>query len=251
MNFPKEFSAEAQARVMQAKIEAAEVLVSGKGELPTTIGDGHREKGISRLLRSYILSVLGSFAHEACQLGLAGVWRVGAIDREVAKFIKDFVLETIQEHQSPSFSIPPLLSASGGYILPELWDGFRNSTEWRKYQRELLKVAKIQARPSDSSDRQLATAPPEFSETGMALSPAPREKRLRKFREPRTDLLKDPTVTLNRLQAAEALGVTTRTLDRYVTDKRLTPVGGFARRRFKAKDLLAFVSRKNRDNRDK
>ena len=76
-------------------------------------------------------------------------------------------------------------------------------------------------------------------------------KKTRHFREPNTSLLRNHDATLNRKNAAEALGVSPRQLDRYVADKDLTPVGGFGRRRFKTQDLLTFIAKRKRDKRDK
>jgi hypothetical protein len=78
-----------------------------------------------------------------------------------------------------------------------------------------------------------------------ASTPAPR-KRTRHFREPNLELLKNQEGTLNRKNAAEALGVTERTLDRWVADKQIIPVGPGFRKRFKNKDLLRFFNKQNR-----
>jgi hypothetical protein len=65
----------------------------------------------------------------------------------------------------------------------------------------------------------------------------------RKMLHPKPGLLKTlPTV--NRKTAAEALGVTERTLDRHVKRGFLVPVGPPSRKRFKSKDLLQFLDQK-------
>jgi len=77
--------------------------------------------------------------------------------------------------------------------------------------------------------------------------PSTPHKPTRRFSEPNLELLRH-SETVNKKQAADALGVSLRTLDRYVADKRLTPAGGYSRRRFKTKDLLNFIGRKQQDN---
>lgn len=84
----------------------------------------------------------------------------------------------------------------------------------------------------------------------MAAALAPTESTSRKTRriiEPNLQLL-DRGDTLNRKQAAEALGVSERTLDRRVADKALTPVGAVGRKRFKTKDLRRFLNQHPQDN---
>jgi len=72
----------------------------------------------------------------------------------------------------------------------------------------------------------------------------------RKALEPKPELLANLEISLSRLRAAEALGITPRTLDRWVKDNRLMPTGASGRKRFKAKDLKKFLDQKLSDNRD-
>jgi hypothetical protein len=81
-------------------------------------------------------------------------------------------------------------------------------------------------------------------------APLPK-KRPRRFREPNLELLKNQEATLNRKNAAESLGVTERTLDRWIIDKELVPVGPGSRKRFRTKDLIRLLNRRNRDKADK
>jgi hypothetical protein len=66
----------------------------------------------------------------------------------------------------------------------------------------------------------------------------------RTFREPKPDLLKNPDATLKRRSAAEAIGVSERTLDRMVEDETLTPVYRGSQKRFKTKDLRNVLQQK-------
>jgi hypothetical protein len=74
--------------------------------------------------------------------------------------------------------------------------------------------------------------------------PATAIKTKRQRREPNSELLKN-IETVNRKQAAVALGVAERTLDRMVADKRLHPIGAFRSKRFKTNELLRFLKQKN------
>jgi hypothetical protein len=66
-------------------------------------------------------------------------------------------------------------------------------------------------------------------------------KKTRQTREPKPELLGNAE-TVNRKLAAEALGMSERTFDRHVADRKLTPLGAGARKRFNVKELRRFLS---------
>ena len=70
-------------------------------------------------------------------------------------------------------------------------------------------------------------------------------KKTRQRSEPHPELLKDKE-TVNKTQAAQALGISTRTLDRYVKEEKLSPVGAFGQRRYKTKDLISFIKQRDK-----
>lgn len=171
MLFPPEFSIKAKAAVIGKILGAGKTLEEGKKQLPTTIGDGCRANGIADLLRTYILTALAAFAHEACELAREDVWGVDEVEEKVAHFLNEFVTRTIIEHDSESFRVPQMISRSSGLIVPELWDGFRASAEWRTYQDELRKVAELQA----------GNVPQPFSSKKIKSGAKDRERRLQQF----------------------------------------------------------------------
>jgi len=65
----------------------------------------------------------------------------------------------------------------------------------------------------------------------------------RVFGEPQPELLKNQEY-VNRKKAAAALGITTRTLDRWTADRKLIPRGAGSRKTFRVKDLLRLISQK-------
>jgi predicted site-specific integrase-resolvase len=60
----------------------------------------------------------------------------------------------------------------------------------------------------------------------------------------------NPDATLSRLRAAEALGIAHRTVDRWVADKKLVPIGAGLRKRFKVEDLQRLLNQKLSDKSD-
>jgi hypothetical protein len=73
----------------------------------------------------------------------------------------------------------------------------------------------------------------------------------RTFREPKPELLGNLDATLSRLKSAEALGIAPRTIDRWVGEQKLTPVGIGLRKRFKTKDLKRLLDQRLLDNGDR
>jgi len=71
-----------------------------------------------------------------------------------------------------------------------------------------------------------------------------RPKQTRHSREPNLELLKKAE-TLSRNLAAEALGVTVRTIDRWMADGKLDSVGAGSRTRLKTKDLARIFNQKS------
>jgi excisionase family DNA binding protein len=105
----------------------------------------------------------------------------------------------------------------------------KDSVEWRKLQEELRRVAsKLQQDPSPSA---MGTA---TNETGLPV------RKARHYGEPNPEILKGKD-TVNRKQAAEAMGVTERTIDRWIKDTQLTPTRIGARIRLKTKELLRLL----------
>jgi excisionase family DNA binding protein len=68
----------------------------------------------------------------------------------------------------------------------------------------------------------------------------------RQVREPNPNVLKGKN-TINGKQAAEALGITERTLNRWIADTTLTPIRIGGRNRFDTKDLLRILNNKKQD----
>jgi hypothetical protein len=77
------------------------------------------------------------------------------------------------------------------------------------------------------------------------------DKQPRKVLEPRPDLLTDLDASANRLKAAQILGITPRTLDRWTADRRLTPIGSTPHKRFRNRDLKRILDQKKLDYRDR
>ena len=71
-------------------------------------------------------------------------------------------------------------------------------------------------------------------------------KASRKIREPNPDILKNKE-TVNHREAAEALGIDPRTVNRWIADKILTPTHVAGRNRFKSRDLLRIINQTKLD----
>jgi len=101
------------------------------------------------------------------------------------------------------------------------------------------------------SDRKKTTIKPFVEDPVRSIEtpdlPISRVRKAKRILEPNPQLLEN-NETLNRLQAAKALGVHTRTLDRWIKDGKLTPIGGAGHKRFRTKELRKFLNQKPQDN---
>jgi hypothetical protein len=235
--FPPEFSVKARKNVIDAEITATRAMriaIRSKPEL-RGLRVSSRSSGNNQVIQLYVLPVLLAFAREACAMGERQVdpWYPDRIDNCVREFSRKLIIGAHLEYDRPDYPVFKMTS-DFGYVHREVTDIVEESGEWKAYQDLLLKLE--------------SPAPLEpFPASGQAEEPAkPVSARPRHYPEPKMDLLKTETL-LNKQQAAAALGVSVRTLDRYVADNRLTPSGDYAHRRFKTKDLRSFLSRKDSD----
>jgi len=91
----------------------------------------------------------------------------------------------------------------------------------------------------------LATSETQIKKSSASL-PTKTSSSKRTFREPRPELL-DGKESLNRKQTAVALGVTERTLDRWIAEGKLTPVGDMARKRCSTREIRKILSQRSAD----
>jgi len=231
--FPKEFSGPARAKVIAAEVRAGRAMNGPKAPQAALLGGA--AAGRTGWVMQYIITVFASFAHEACELGRTQKWAVDVVDRESREFLRLTVSHARIKYSGPGSRLPEMLSNSNRSIAAEFWDLFERTDEWKWYQDELLKIAEIQAEPGSVAVTGAPVALPE-----PVLPPS----KTRHFREPNYELLRNPEASLNRKNAAEALGITERTLDRWTEDRKLTPIGLGERKRYKVKDLLRLAGRK-------
>jgi hypothetical protein len=114
---------------------------------------------------------------------------------------------------------------------------FKESPEWKQYDRERLAVADLQADAAKWLPQEGKSAEAALIATDTS-SP-----RTRQLREPQPELLAD-LQSVGKQRAALALGTTTRTIDRWVKTEKLVPIGGGGRTRFRTRDLLTFLNQK-------
>jgi hypothetical protein len=147
MEYPREFSTEAEAKVEGARIRAEKQFDGLKNGLDL-MGHGS-PSDVEGLLRKYILAVLAAFAHEACELGRQGTWKVTRIDAEVDEFLRRITLRAYSErgYDTNGRRLSEAISHISGGIREDLRKQFRQSLEWSRYQDELLEITEVQAHP--------------------------------------------------------------------------------------------------------
>jgi excisionase family DNA binding protein len=247
--FPQEFSDQARTAVMVTFVNASQAI------------------GSHQNVSEFIMSIFSVFAKEACILGRTKVWSIDRVDREARAFLSQTASYVAWRY---GHLHGPAMFSNCEELLPEIQAMLENTQEWQQYQGELLKLAELQSIVKmGKGSRLVRLSTPSFLPIEMwqlvrggdlnekdstpvaPQSPPIPGNKTRRFREPNLELLKNPDATLNRKNAAEALGVTERTLDRWITDKELIPVGPGSRKRFKTKDLLRLLNQNRRDKVDK
>jgi hypothetical protein len=145
MEYPREFSPEARARVEAQRLRATRAYEQKRDELPS--GYGHLSEH-EKNLRGFILRVFLAFTHEACKLGEKEMWTVDRIRSEAEECLRRFTIEAEYSygHDESGIELPKMIS--GGHLRPEIQREFQKSPEWHRYEDELLTVAEaIGTRP--------------------------------------------------------------------------------------------------------
>jgi len=165
MDYPPDFPTHAQTRVTAARVKAAKELVDGIKKL----ADRYSEEAAIH----YVMGIFSAFSHEACELGKLNIWASARIEYEADKFLRALAINAQDEcdqlglHVADMLSSHRLVTVMSSSILrwelpprpirPKIFRAFKNSTEWRRYQGELLEVAGLQSRPDVSTSAPLAT----------------------------------------------------------------------------------------------
>jgi hypothetical protein len=271
MIFPSGFPDRAQSAVLAEQIRAMARMENELAYL--LLNPGPKTELLGKLGRGYLMEILAVFAKEACGLGRAGTWKARQIDLAVTDFMRQLAIDFRSEYSH--IGMPPMLD-NWGTIDPGVLREIKLSDKWKAYQNDLLEVAELQSAPPTSSAESDATgksysrkmlddladarskAMAQFDaerlleelRTTAGSAPARltenasiQKKRNRK--EPNPEILSGLDA-VSRTKAAEALGVTTRTIDRLVTDSKLHPIGDWGHKKFKTKELMEFMNRKKK-----
>jgi hypothetical protein len=148
MNYPHEFSTEAQSRVDAEEIRAARELDGQMQALP--VGYAAYTEKREALVAHFILEVVWAFAKEAGALGRSRVWSITRIRSEVDRFLFQRELDAETKFheciRGKIFSCHSKTRASG-YL--KTW--FEESPRWKEYEDMLLGLGgEALARTSES-----------------------------------------------------------------------------------------------------
>jgi len=194
-----------------------------------------------RHIERYVRSVFFAFAKAACKAVEEGLWSAEQFRRETDKYRDDLAHHVYFDKIFWTATSEELARLKRSVKLQ-----IESMDEWTGIQNE-LKTALLTVEFVKRSPPPVPVVQPRFDTLEAATRHAEElnkanGKKTRQFREPNPDLLTG-LETVNKIRAANALGISTRQVDRYVKDKLLIPVGGFGRKRFKTKDLLKFITK--------
>jgi hypothetical protein len=142
--YPKTFSEEACAVVEAEKLRAHRDFVKQRKDAP--LG------GFEEVFRNYVLRVFLAFTGEACKLGHQGVFTVPQIRETATEFLRRFTIEAYYEDgfDQAGRKLGEMTSHLNGSLLRDAERKFRKSTQWQRFEDDLLAVAESQIARSGS-----------------------------------------------------------------------------------------------------
>ena len=156
IDYPREFSPEARARIEAEMVRARRDFRLRRAEITSSYGPSAADE---ENFRQYVLRVFLAFAKEACKLGSLRVWTVDKITPECVEFLRRFTIQAYYEdgHDRNGRRLISMTSNLNGSLLEEVERQYRGSEEWRQFEDALLAVAEQVATASHEDS---STAPP-------------------------------------------------------------------------------------------
>ena len=147
MEYPKEFSRAAKARLIAAVIRADSDYANARRASPPLT----EPIGVNVFVHTqmqWVAMILGAYAHEACELGARDEWDVDRVVDVVNRFRAD-LLTTVRNrcNEVVRRSAGQLDEAWLENTFAEIAGWIEGTQKWRDYQRELLEVANRQSNP--------------------------------------------------------------------------------------------------------
>jgi hypothetical protein len=251
MNYPEDPPERLRTHIEAAIAQAEIDLVKIRKKYGLTL-ENHWQGAIVVWVRT----IFFAFGKQACLMVENGVWNSEKARDEIDGYLRMLARTGYLKLAPKSLQLPRTVKEA----VDEIMASVTSLDEWAELQGNLKRLAEILANGL-YDDLELVT------ETEVVGPVVPNEEQITDNYEeiksteggkvktpPRTyeanlKLLK-PGITLNRITAAESIGVSVRTLDRMVKDGRLTPTGHGYRKRFKTNDLMAIADQRMRDKRD-
>jgi hypothetical protein len=155
MEYPREFSPQARARVEAERLRAAKELEQDQNRVPSShYGPSENDE---HNFRKYILRVFLAFAREACKLGAQRLWAIDRVRSESEEFLRRFTIDAEYEKgydNKQGRKLRTMVSHLSGGILEHADQKFRTSAEWRQFEEMLLALAEeISGSEARSNDK--------------------------------------------------------------------------------------------------
>jgi len=143
MKYPPKFSDQARTAVV-AELIRAERLQDKRQSSDRTYR--HHES-----LRTCILTVFRVYGHEAIKLGRNGVWTPDEVLAEALEGLRRLTIEITTKRNHYAFLVPEVW-----IITRETQLQFQASTEWKQFEDELLALADLKGRASETAGLEVA-----------------------------------------------------------------------------------------------
>jgi hypothetical protein len=140
IQFPPEFSAQAQARILIAKGKAERAFERAK----------KKGSAIETDIERYVMSVFAAYAHEYWEMAKAGTCTVSRIDEETMRFLQKLLIQTYDDvFDEDDYGTHSSGSSLYGLTRPDMMETVLRSCKalpgWKKCQTERRAVLKLHA----------------------------------------------------------------------------------------------------------
>jgi hypothetical protein len=140
MTYPEDFSKEARARIVNAKVKGQRAFREAESRgMPVPLASAVR----------YVMAMFHAFLKEACPFGRSGAWGVDHLEELAQKWIYSTILFAESDMGAQGDSFRRMLTESGMGVRSQILALFKLEPEWKFYEDQLIEISDMQASGSE------------------------------------------------------------------------------------------------------
>ena len=140
MTYPEDFSKEARARIVNAKVKGQRAFREAESRgMPVPLASAVR----------YVMAMFHAFLKEACPFGRSGAWGVDHLEEMAQKWIYSTILFAESDMGAQGDNFRRMLTESGMGVRSQILALFKWEPEWKFYEDQLIEISDMQASGSE------------------------------------------------------------------------------------------------------